>query len=131
VVLSESKVERLILDSVLAQLAELKALLLVLSLFPEESGNIYTDSAYVSNIVLTLGIAAYVAPVSSICSCLLQVQAMLWQCSKPIYVGHIRVHSLNTSDPSMCFFLNLAGICPVLLFANGHAYSSVHFLFMW
>ena len=65
--------ERLIFDSVSVKLAELKALLLVLSLFPEEPCNIYTDSVYVSNITVPLETAVYVAPVFSICFCLLQV----------------------------------------------------------
>lgn len=93
VVLSEGKVEKMMLDCTSAQLAKLKALLLVLSLFPEEPCNIYTDSVYVSNIILPLETAAYVAPVSPICFCLLQVQALLWQRRQPIYVGHIRGHS--------------------------------------
>lgn len=88
VVLSEGKVEKMMLDCTSAQLAKLKALLLVLSLFPEEPCNIY-----VSNIILPLETAAYVAPVSPICSCLLQVQALLWRRREPIYVGHIRGHS--------------------------------------
>lgn len=79
VVLSEGKVEKMMLDSTSAQLAELKALALALSLFPEEPCNIYTNSVYVSNIILPLETAADVAPVSPICSCLLQVQALLWQ----------------------------------------------------
>lgn len=92
VVLSEGKVERMMLDCTSAQLAELKALALALPLFPEEPCNIYTDSAYVSNIILPLEPAADVAPVSPLCSCLLQVQALLWQRREPIYVGHIRGH---------------------------------------
>lgn len=91
-VLSEGKVEKMMLHCTSAQLAELKALPLALSLFPEEPCNIYTDSVYVSNIILPLETVAYVAPVSPICSCLLQVQALLWQCREPIYVGHIRGH---------------------------------------
>lgn len=51
VVLSEGKVEKITLDSTSAQLAKLKALPLALSLSPEEPCNIYTDSAYVSNII--------------------------------------------------------------------------------
>lgn len=82
VVLSEGKVEKMMLDSTSAQVAELKALL-ALSLSPEEPCNIHTDSVYVSNIILPLETAAYVAPVSPICSCLLQVQALLWQHREP------------------------------------------------
>lgn len=81
------------LDSTLAQGAELKALPLALSLFPEEPCDIYTDSVYVSNVIVPLETAAYVVPVSPICSCLLQVQALLWQHREPMYVGHIRGHS--------------------------------------
>lgn len=64
-----------------------------LPLFPEEPCDIYTDSVYVSNVTVPLETAAYVAPVSPICSCLLQVQELLWQGREPIYVGHVRGHS--------------------------------------
>lgn len=80
------------LGSTSAQGAELKALLLALSLFPEEPCDIYTDSVYVSNVIVPLETAVYVAPVSPICSCLLQVQVLLWQGREPVYIGHIRGH---------------------------------------
>lgn len=73
------------------QLAELKALQLTLVMFPDEPCNIYTDSVYVFQIVSPLETAAFIAPVSTICACLLQVQALLWQRREPIYVGHIKI----------------------------------------
>lgn len=63
-------------------------------MFTDEPCNIYTDSVYVSQIISPLETAAFVAPVSSICACLLPVQALLWQRLEPIFVGHIRGHSM-------------------------------------
>lgn len=93
-VVSGEKVEVIKIPNCSAQLAELKALQLALLMFPDEPCNIYTDSVYVSQIVSPLETAAFVAPVSSICACLLQVQALLWQRREPIFVGHIRGHSM-------------------------------------
>lgn len=69
-------------------------------------------------IVSPLETAAFIAPVSSICACLLQVQALLWQRREPIFVGHIRGHSMlpgplaqgneladSYTRPSCCYVL--------------------------
>ena len=72
-----------------AQLAELKAVQLALSLLPNKACNIYTDSMYVSQIIEPVETAAYMTPVSSIYSCLLEAQAILWQLKQPVFVGHI------------------------------------------
>lgn len=71
-------------------MAELQTFLLALKIFPSEACNIYTDSVNVANVTTPLETAAYVAPVSSICQLLLEIQAMLWQHELPIFVGHIR-----------------------------------------
>jgi len=76
-VVSEGKLKAIKIPNCSAQLAELKTLQLALVMFPKEPCNIYTDGMYVSQIVSPLKTTAFVAPVSSMCACLLQVQALL------------------------------------------------------
>lgn len=66
-------------------MAELQAFLLALKVFPNKACNIYTHSVYDANVIAPLETAAYVAPVSSICQLLLEVQAMIWQRELPIF----------------------------------------------
>lgn len=92
-VVSYPIVKRAKVDTRSAQVTEVQAIIMALQLFPEEPLNVYTDSQYVAQAVHPLEMVAYIAPLSKIHAHLLQVQGLLWQRDKPVFVGHLRTHT--------------------------------------
>lgn len=92
VVIAQTIVKQVFIETQSAQLLELAALILALQLFPSEALNTYTDSQHVTQIFYPLETATYIAPISRVHDSLLQLQGLLWQWSCPLFIGHLRAH---------------------------------------
>ncbi|AAA47732.1 pol protein, partial [Simian retrovirus 1] len=76
-----------------AQLVELQALIAVLSAFPNQPLNIYTDSAYLAHSIPLLETVAQIKHISETAKLFLQCQQLIYNRSIPFYIGHVRAHS--------------------------------------
>ncbi|ADC33201.1 pol protein, partial [Simian retrovirus 4] len=76
-----------------AQLVELQAFIAVLSAFPNQPLNIYTDSAYLAHSIPLLETVAQIKHISDTAQLFLQCQQLIHNRSTPIYIGHVRAHS--------------------------------------
>ena len=76
-----------------AQLTELQAVTAVLSAFPTQSLNIYTDSAYIAHSVPLLETASQIKKASRAGELFRQLQTLINNRSHPFFIGHLRAHS--------------------------------------
>lgn len=76
-----------------AQLVELQALIAVLSAFPDQPLNIYTDSAYLAHSIPLLETVTQITHISTTAQLFLQCQQLIHARSIPFYIGHVRAHS--------------------------------------
>nr|KAF6460616.1 hypothetical protein HJG59_011521 [Molossus molossus] len=80
-------------SSTSAQLTELQAIVAVFSTFPDQSLNIYTDSAYIAHSIPLLETAGQVKNISNAGNLFRQLQKLITKRVHPFYVGHLRAHS--------------------------------------
>ena len=76
-----------------AQLTELYAVTTVLSAFPTQPLNIYTDSAYIAHSVPLLETVGQIRHASTTGELFRQIQRLISKRSHPFFIGHLRAHS--------------------------------------
>uniref|UniRef100_A0A8I3ZZR8 Uncharacterized protein n=1 Tax=Callithrix jacchus TaxID=9483 RepID=A0A8I3ZZR8_CALJA len=76
-----------------AQLTELQAVAAVFSAFPNQSLNVYTDSAYIAQSIPNLETAPIIKHTSSAAKLFKQLQQSIISRTHPFFIGHFRAHS--------------------------------------
>ncbi|KAG3276794.1 hypothetical protein H1C71_037400, partial [Ictidomys tridecemlineatus] len=76
-----------------AQKVELNEVLQAFVMFKDSVFNLFSDSQYIVNAIVSLEDAGRISPSSTVFSLFSTIQSLIWDRKDPFFIGHIRAHT--------------------------------------